>query len=113
MKTEIRIDRPGPSVVRGSDPDLLASHGRKAAGRHQHAHYTHQLSEEATEAVSRLLIRIVPLVYGAILGSLADDVAIGLTAALAISLAFDLSMEGNSVVRGLYRRLRGQSTFQR
>lgn len=108
MKTEIRKDRLAPSAVGRLNPDV----GKKATGRYRHAQYTHQLSEEATEAMSRLIVRIVPLVFGAILGSLADNVAIGLTAALAISLAFDLSMEGNSIVRGLYRRLRKQSTLQ-
>jgi len=106
METETRNDRPACSVAEKLDQDGLAPSGRKAARRYPHAQYTHQLSEEEAEAVSRWLVRVVPLVFGAMLGSLAHNIAIGLLAALAVSLAFDLSMEGNSIALGLYRRLR-------
>ena len=106
METETRNDQPACSMVEKSDPKALAPSGRKAARCYPHAQYTHQLSEEEAEAVSRWLVRVVPLVFGAMLGSLAHNIAIGLLAAVAVSLAFDLSMEGNSIALGLYRRLR-------
>jgi len=106
METEDRNDQPARSVAKKLDPYALAPSRRKTARRYGHAQYTHQLSEEETEAVSRWLVRVVPLVFGAMMGSLAHNTAIGLSAALAVSLAFDLSMEGNSIVLGLFRRLR-------
>jgi hypothetical protein len=106
METEDRNDQPARSVAEKLDPYALAPSRRKAARRYGHAQYTHQLSEEETEAVSRWLVRVVPLVFGVMMGSLANNTAIGLSAALAVSLAFDLSMEGNSIVLGLFRRLR-------
>jgi hypothetical protein len=106
METETGNDQPTCSLAEQLDRDTLAPSSRSAASRCRHARYTHQLSEEDTEAVSRWLVRVVPLVFGAMLGSLAHNTAIGLLAAVAVSLAFDLSMEGNSIALGLYRRLR-------
>ena len=106
MQTENRNDQPARSAVETLDPYTLAPSRRKAARRYGHAQYTHQLSEEETEAVSRWLVRVVPLVFGTMMGSLAHNTVIGLSAALAVSLAFDLSMEGNSIVLRLFRRLR-------
>jgi hypothetical protein len=48
-----------------------------------------------------MLVRLVPLVFGALLGGLADSTAIGLFVAMAVSLAFDWSMEDKSLVRAL------------
>ncbi|MGB5253602.1 MAG: hypothetical protein WBN68_12860 [Sedimenticolaceae bacterium] len=106
MKMETRNDPPARGVAEKLDPEALAPSDRKAARRYPHAQYTHQLSEEEAEAVSRWLVRVVPLVFGAMLGSLANNIAIGLSTALVVSLAFDLSMEGNSIALGSYRRLR-------
>ena len=106
METETRSDQPACRVAEKSDPDALAPNGKKAARRCRHAQYTHQLSEEETEAASRWLVRVVPLFFGALLGSLAHNMAIGLLAAVVVSLAFDLSMESDSIALGLYRRLR-------
>ena len=106
METETGNYQPTRNVAEKLDLDALAPSGRSAASRCRHARYTHQLSEAETEAVSRWLVRIVPLIFGAMLGSLAHNIAIGLLAAVAVSLAFDLSMEGNSIALGLYRRLR-------
>jgi predicted lipid-binding transport protein (Tim44 family) len=107
MKTETRMDHPTYGIREGLDRDTERPGARKAVGRYRHARYSHRLSDEATETASRLLTRIVPLVFGAMLGSLADQLAIGLISALAVSLAFDCSMEGHSIIRGLYRRFRG------
>ena len=75
----------------------------------QHGHYTHELSEDATETVSRVLIRSVPLAYGALLGSLSDNLMIGLSIALAVSLALDLSMGRDSLARNLLHSLQGRN----
>ena len=102
MEAKIRTERPALDMVQDTDPVRLESH-TKSAG---HGRYTHELPEETNEALSRALVRIVPLVFGALLGSLGDSVAIGVSAALAISLAFDWSMEEHSIVRRVFRRLR-------
>lgn len=72
-----------------------------------HGHYTHELSEDATETLSRMLIRGVPLAYGALLGSLSDNLFTGLSIALGVSLALDLSMGRESLARRLLRGLGG------
>ena len=75
METETGNDQPTCSLAEQLDRDTLAPSSRSAASRCRHARYTHQLSEEDTEAVSRWLVRVVPLVFGAMLGVFA---AIGL-----------------------------------
>lgn len=101
--------RPGPGRPRDrADVDFNATlpGTRRPAGRGRHADYSHELSDEETEAVTRWLVRIVPLIFGALLGGLAENLAIGLAGALVVSLSFDLSMEKHSIILGLYRRLR-------
>jgi len=101
MEAGTRTERTLQRVAQDNHPVESGSIERSAV----HGKYTHELPEETTEAISRALVRIVPLAYGTLLGSLADSTAIGLTAALAISLAFDWSMEEHSIVRGVFRRL--------
>ena len=104
MKTKPRKDTDAAAVVANSASGWLASGVKAATLRNRHAHYTHQLPEESTEAASRLLVRVVPLVFGAMLGSVGNNLAVALAAALAISVAFDLSMADKSIARRLYRR---------
>jgi len=71
----------------------------------RYAQQSHELPNEAAEASSRALIRVVPLAYGALLGGLADHVLLGLCVGLMLSLAFDLNMGGKSMARALSRGL--------
>ncbi len=61
--------------------------------------HTHELSDAAAEAVSRLLIRVVPLAYGGLLGWLADMTPFGLLLGAAASAAFDVHMAQHSLLR--------------
>jgi hypothetical protein len=110
MEYEARQDEPTVTATRKTEPDAFAPGKRETAGHDHRAFYTHELPEETTEAASRLLVRVVPLVFGALLGSLADNLAIGLSAALVVSLVFDLSMEGKSLLRAFYSRFRRDLT---
>lgn len=72
--------------------------------RDQHVEYTHELSEGTAEAVSRVLIRLVPLIYGGLLGHLGGQMALGLLLGFAFAAAFDLYMGDKSVLRTRGRR---------
>lgn len=71
----------------------------------QHVEYTHELTDDASEATSRWLIRIVPFAYGGLLGALAENFALGLALGGLASAAFDLHMGENSVLRPASRGL--------
>lgn len=101
MKSELSNARPVPDIPQAIDRDDLVPLSRWAG----HARYTHQLSDETTDAISRVLVRVVPLAFGALMGSLAYNTLIGVSAAIAISIAFDLSMQEHSIVRRVFRRL--------
>jgi hypothetical protein len=63
--------------------------------------YSHELSDDAAECASRVLIRFVPMVYGVVLGTLAEHPFVGLSLGLLVSAALDLKMGPNSLVRPL------------
>ena len=69
------------------------------------ARQSHDLPNEAAEASSRALVRVVPLAYGALLGGLADTTLLGISVGLILSMAFDLNMGRHSMARALSRRL--------
>ncbi|MCB1801522.1 MAG: hypothetical protein KDI82_07545 [Gammaproteobacteria bacterium] len=71
----------------------------------RYAHHDHELSESTAEAVSRTIIRLVPLAYGILLGGLIDSLVMGLVAGGILSAALDLSMRGQSLLRALARDL--------
>jgi hypothetical protein len=68
----------------------------------QYAHYTHELTEDSTETSARILVRIVPVAYGALLGTLSDRLVLGLGAGILLSVAFDLFMGRGSLARSLF-----------
>ena len=67
----------------------------------------HEIPEHTAEAVSRLLTRVVPLVYGTLLGLTGGSLHVGVLIGALGSLAFDLSMDGHSLARPVARRLVG------
>ena len=79
-----------------------------ASGQHRHhdqyVHYTHQMSDETAEASARVLIRLVPLVYGALMGGLYGNLPAGLLLGLVASLALDYRMGGKSLIQPVLRR---------
>ena len=70
----------------------------------QYVHYTHQMSDETAEASARLLIRLVPLVYGALMGGLYGNLPAGLLLGLVASLALDYRMGRKSLIQPVMRR---------
>ncbi|MCB1800309.1 MAG: hypothetical protein KDI82_01345 [Gammaproteobacteria bacterium] len=109
MKTEMTNNDPAAGVTADFNKDASATARHETHTHFRQPHYSHDLPEASTDAFSRVIVRIVPLIFGTLLGSLAGNLAVGITAASAIALAFDLSMEDQSVVRGVWRRLRKQS----
>lgn len=71
----------------------------------QYGHYSHELSDDAAEAASRALIRVVPIAYGVLLGALADNLFLGLSIGLLLSAGLDFWMGDESVVRAIVQRL--------
>ena len=78
---------------------------RQSIRRGRQVRYTHQLSDESSEVMSRTLIRLVPLAYGVMLGALSDRLWLGLSAGLVSSAAFDVYMGRHSLTRLAFRRL--------
>lgn len=110
METRMKKKWPVLNALGTSAPGATGSVGQDATRHSQQPRYSHELPEESTDALSRLIVRVVPLIFGTLLGSLAGNLAIGIIAASAIALAFDLSMEDQSLVRGVLRRLRRQAS---
>lgn len=108
MSTEQRNEGQARDVTGAIEIDDFVAPG-DGVHHDQRPHYSHELPEEASEATSRALVRVVPLAYGALLGGLSDNLPLGLAAGGAVSIAFDLSMGRDSMVRGLghglYNRL--------
>ena len=78
---------------------------RQRIRRGRQVRYTHELSDESSEVMSRTLIRLVPLAYGVMLGALSDRLWLGLSAGLVSSAAFDVYMGRHSLTRLAFRRL--------
>jgi hypothetical protein len=104
MLTEHSNEQIARRVTDGIEVDDFVP--RVAQANHdQHAHYTHELSGDAAEASSRMLMRVVPMAYGIAFGAVSDNLVLGILAGLALSAAFDLSMGNDSLVRSLWSRL--------
>ena len=103
MLTEKQVDEVAPIVTDEIEVDAFVAPSNRAH-HDRYAHHTHELPEESSEATSRALIRVVPLIYAALLGGLADSLLLGLSAGVILSVAFDLSMGANSLVLALLRR---------
>ena len=65
----------------------------------QCVHYTHEMPYEVKESVGRVIIRLVPLLYGGMFGSLLDDMPLALTVAALVSAGMDLAMGRQSILR--------------
>lgn len=72
----------------------------------QHPHYTHELPDSAADAVSRVLIRIVPLAYGLLIGGLSDNMPLGLALGAVVGVIADLSLREHSFSRVLILSIR-------
>ena len=64
-------------------------------------HHSHAMQDDQADALSRLVARLVPLVFGIMLGAVGDMIVLGAAIGLVGSLAFDLSMEQRSWVRAV------------
>lgn len=88
-----------------TDVHVAAAARESAPHTDRYAHNAHELPESAAEAVSRSVIRLVPLAYGVLLGVLIDSLLLGLLAGGALSIVLDLFMGGQSLLRAAYRNL--------
>jgi hypothetical protein len=77
----------------------------EATHQDQYVQYTHELPEASADAVWRILVRVVPLAYGALFGALFDHMALGLTVAFGISVIADLKMREQSLLRASAARV--------
>ena len=69
----------------------------------QYVHYTHELQYDTKESIGRVIIRLVPLLYGGMFGALLDDMPLALTVAAIVSLGMDLAMGNQSLLRAVIR----------
>jgi len=70
--------------------------------------YTHEMPHDLKESVGRVVIRVVPVLYGGMFGALINDVPLALTLGAVVSAGMDLAMGDHSVLRTVGRSvLRG------
>ena len=85
--------------------DLRAAVGSgKTRHQDQYVHYTHQMPDETAEASARVLIRLVPLIYGALMGGLYGNLLAGVLLGLLVSALLDYRMWDRSLLRPVSRR---------
>ena len=75
----------------------------KRVHEEQCATYSHEMTPELAETVGRIVIRLVPLLYGGMFGSLIDDLPMALGIAALVSMGMDLAMGDRSLLRSLLR----------
>lgn len=85
---------------------------RKRIHDEQYVHYTHELSYDSKESIGRVIIRLVPLLYGGMFGALLDDMPLALTVGAMVSVAVDLAMGNQSVLRSFLRLLTRRTSGQ-
>jgi len=83
---------------------------RKRIHDEQYVHYTHELSYDSKESIGRVIIRLVPLLYGGMFGALLDDMALALTVGGIVSVGMDLAMGNQSILRSFVRSLTGSAS---
>lgn len=76
---------------------------RERIHEEQYVHYTHELSYDTKESVGRVIIRLVPLLYGGMFGALLDDMPLALTVGAIVSIGMDLAMGNQSLLRAFIR----------
>lgn len=76
-----------------------------AARRDTHTYYSDQVSPDTAEIATRVLIRSVPVVYGALLGGLIGDLWLGVALGVLLSVALDARMGDRSMLRPLFKGL--------
>ncbi len=74
---------------------------RRARRQLPYAHYSHEQSQDNAEASGRIIVRVVPLLYGGMIGVLFDNIVGALAISALISMALDLTMDDKSMFRPL------------
>jgi len=69
----------------------------------QSVQYTHEMPYDLQESIGRVIIRIVPLLYGGMFGSLLDELPMALTVGAVVSAGMDLAMGNQSILLSLGR----------
>ncbi len=92
-------------AMRGAVPATAAVSGDNRRHADQHAHYSHQMTEETGAAAGRAVVRIVPLLYGLLLGGLSENLSMGVALGVIVAITLDLWMGERSIARPLVERL--------
>ncbi len=108
MEPERTFEQYPHAVSDELDADLFIE-PPSTAHRDRYARHSHELPDESSEASSRALIRLVPLLYGGLFGGLANNILLGFVVGAMLSMCFDLLMGRNSMLRSLFRT-RGASS---
>ena len=92
-----------------SELDLIKTRHERLVPRRAHeqqcATYSHEMTPDLKEAVGRVVIRLVPLLYGGMFGSLIDDLPLALGLAVLVSMGMDLAMGDRSLLRSMFKPL--------
>lgn len=102
MSQQDRTDRANADSA-GPGEREVADRRSVQAHHDQYADFSHQLPDDAADASTRVLMRVVPLAYGALVGGLAGKIMLGVASGLTFAAAVDLFMGSQSMLRGLLR----------
>lgn len=104
-----RFNQCGVEMLTGKQSELNPAQAvenvkaRERIHEEQYVQYTHELSYDTKESVGRVIIRLVPLLYGGMFGALLDDMSLALTVGAIVSVGMDLAMGNQSLLRAFIR----------
>lgn len=94
----------------GERSDLIpAEHRDECASSRRRVHdeqcvqYTHEMPYDVKEAAGRVIIRLVPLLYGFLFGSLTGNMPVAMSIGTLVSAALDFGMADKSMVMGVFK----------
>ena len=65
--------------------------------RDRYVRLSHEMPDDTAEASARMLIRTVPMIYGALLGGVLGNMPIGVSMGFALTVGLDMRMGKNSL----------------
>lgn len=89
----------------GSYETVNVLDARNRGRNDQYGYYTHDMSEDASEACSRVLIRAVPVVYGGIVGGIIENLPLGIALGILAAAVLDTRMGHRSLFRTCFGRI--------
>jgi len=94
-----------PGEQSESGPMEPTEQGNGRVHDEQCVQYTHEMPYELKESFGRVIIRLVPLLYGFMFGGLTENMPVSLSIGVLVSTALDLGMGEKSLFLGFFGSL--------